>query len=79
MSEPNLSRSGSLEDSVDLRTKVIQQTNAVLEAHARARDIDKAEVMREVLDKWADEQIHVATLIQRLTRSEGGSGEGGGK
>ena len=68
-----------LDDAVDLRTKVVQRTNAVLEAHARARDCDKAEVIREVLDKWAEAEIHVATLIQRMTRSEGGMVEASGK
>lgn len=44
----------------------------VLEAHARAHNIDKADVVRAVLDEWAAKQIHVATMVQRLTRREGG-------
>jgi hypothetical protein len=43
----------------------------VLEAHARAHNADKAEIVRAVLDEWAAKEIHVATLIGRLTRGEG--------
>ena len=59
-------------DLIDLRTKVEESTNQVLEAHARAHELDKSEIVRKVLREWAVKEIHVATLVHRLTRSEGG-------
>lgn len=58
---------------IDLRAKITERANQVLEAHARAHNIDKAEVVRMVLGEWADKQIHVATLVARMTRTEGGA------
>ena len=58
---------------IDLRAKISERSNQVLEAHARALSIDKSEVVRSVLDDWALKQIHVATLVSRMTRSEGGT------
>ena len=59
-------------DLIDLRTKITERANQVLEAHARAASLDKSEIVRKVLDAWADEEIHRATLIARMTRCEGG-------
>lgn len=58
---------------IDLRAKVTERANQVLEAHARAHGLDKAEVVRAVLDEWATKQLHIATLVVRMTRSEGGT------
>ena len=57
---------------IDMRARITERAAQVLEAHARAHNIDKADVVRAVLDEWAAKQIHVATMVQRLTRSEGG-------
>lgn len=59
----------------DFRCKLTSRADAVLEAMNRASGKDKSELAREVLDKWAVEQIHAATLITRLTKGEGGAGE----
>lgn len=56
---------------IDVRAKITEESNQVLEAHARACNKDKAEVVRAVLHDWALSEIHKATLIQRLTRREG--------
>ena len=56
---------------VDVRCKVTEETNQVLEAKARARNLDKSEVIRAVLHEWALREIHESTLVVRLTRSEG--------
>lgn len=56
---------------IDVRAKITEESNQVLEAHARAGNKDKAEVVRAVLHEWALCEIHKATLIQRLTRREG--------
>ena len=60
---------------IDLRAKITERSNQVLEAHARARNVDKSEIVRKVIDEWASHQIHVATMVHRLTRSEGGQRE----
>ena len=59
-------------DLVDLRTKIDEQTNQVLEAHARAYNLDKSEIVRRWLGERAKHEVHVATLITRLTRGQGG-------
>jgi hypothetical protein len=58
-------------DLIDVRCKVTEESNQVLEAHARATNIDKSEVIRQVLHEWALREIHKATLVTRLTRREG--------
>jgi hypothetical protein len=63
------------EELKDLRAKVTRRTDAVLEAMNRASGRDKSEIAREVLDKWAAEQIHASTLITRLAGGKGGAGE----
>lgn len=58
-------------DLIDVRAKITEEANQVLEAIARAGNMDKAEVVRTVLHDWALREIHKATLIHRLTRREG--------
>jgi DNA-binding FrmR family transcriptional regulator len=58
---------------IDIRTKVDEVTHQVIEAHARAHDVDKSEIVRKVLHDWGKKEVHVATLVTRLTRSEGGA------
>lgn len=65
-------------DLVDLRAKITELTNQVLEAHSRAKSLDKSEIVRAVLEEWAKKEVHVATLVQRLTRVEGVDREHGG-
>lgn len=62
----------------DFRGKITCETDAVLEAMNRATGRDKSEIAREVLHKWAMEQVHTATLIERLMKAEGCAGESGG-
>lgn len=62
----------------DLRAKITPRTNAVLEALNRTTGRDKSEIVRDILEKWADEQIHAATLIDRLLIGEGEPGIGEG-
>ena len=63
----------------DLRAKVTAETDAVLEALNRATGRDKSEIAREVLHKWALEQINAASLIARFVKAEGMTGESEGK
>ena len=64
----------------DFRGKVTAETDAVLEALNRTTGKDKSEIAREVLHRWASEQIHAASVMHRLLQSEGlpGIGEGVG-
>lgn len=61
-------------DFRDLRAKITERADQVLEAHSRARNMDKSELVRKVLDDWAANEIHVAMMIERMTRSNGTSG-----
>lgn len=62
----------------DLRAKITPRTNAVLEALNRSTGRDKSEIARDILDKWAVEQIHAASLIDRMLAVEGEPGIGEG-
>lgn len=59
---------------IDLRAKITERTNQVLEAHVIAYGLEKSEVVRMALDEWAEKQIHISNVIHRLTRSEGVKG-----
>ncbi len=56
---------------IDLRAKITERSNQVLEAHARAHNVDKSEIVRKVIDEWASKEIHVSMMVARLTRGEG--------
>jgi predicted DNA-binding protein len=55
----------------DLRAKITLETYQVLDATSRATGKDKAELVREVLARWAEEEVHRATMILRLTNRKG--------
>lgn len=61
---------------IDLRAKITERANQVLEAHAIAFGMEKSEVVRKALDEWAERQIHISNVICRLTKSEGVKGIG---
>lgn len=63
------------EELTDVRSKVSRRTDKALSAFSRARGLEKSELIREVLTKYADEQIHGAMVVQRLLRDEGVLGE----
>lgn len=58
----------------ELRTKVTVETDCALDAYAAAHSLDKTEVAREVLHKWAEKQMHASTLLQSRLKREGLSG-----
>lgn len=62
----------------DLRAKITVQADAVLDAISRVRGVDRTEIVREVLHKWALEQVAISTLIDARLRAEGmgAAGEG---
>lgn len=63
---------------IDLRAKVTPEADAVLEAVQRATGKDKSEVVRDVLHKWAMNEIHAASVLQSILQREGLSGANGG-
>lgn len=62
----------------DFRGKVTSETDAVLEALNRTTGRDKSEIARDILHKWAVEQIHAASVMHQLLESEGLPGIAGG-
>lgn len=55
----------------DFRGKITPESDAVLEALNRVTGKDKSEIAREVLHKWASEQIGVANVLDTMLRAEG--------
>ena len=62
-------------DFADLRAKINRRADAVLTAKSAATGKDKSELVREILDEWAAQELHAATVMHRLLRSEGLAGE----
>jgi hypothetical protein len=62
----------------DFRGRISVETDCVLEAQSRALGCDRQEIARQVLHKWALEQIHAATVLHNQLRAEGLEGIGGG-
>jgi hypothetical protein len=55
----------------DLRTAVPDTTDVWLEIESRASGIDKAAVVREVLNRWAKEKAHAFKVAHRLLQANG--------
>lgn len=55
----------------DFWGKITPESDAVLEALNRTTGKDKSEILREVLHKWATEQIDVAMVLDGILRSQG--------
>lgn len=62
----------------DLRARVTLRTDAVLEARHRSTGRDKSEIAREVLDAWAELEIHASNMLQKTLLREGIDGEAAG-
>jgi hypothetical protein len=60
----------------DLRASISATADQVLEAIALATERTKQEVVRDVLDKWADQKLHETTLVLRMTRGHGNERSG---
>ncbi|HXI41610.1 MAG TPA: hypothetical protein VNH83_16630 [Bryobacteraceae bacterium] len=59
------------EELRDLRAKITIQTDASLDAHSRVTGRDRTEIAREILHRWALEQVAIATLLDARLRAEG--------
>lgn len=62
----------------DFRGKITAEADAALEALNRTTGRDKSEIAREVLHKWALDQIHTASVLHQLLEREGLAGESKG-
>lgn len=67
------------EELKDLRCKISVLSACYLEAEARAQGVDKCQLVRGILDSWANRRHGAFMTAQRLLAAEGQSGatEGG--
>lgn len=62
----------------DLRAKVTPLAHHVLNSYAQVHGIDKTELVRDILDKWASRQVHAASVITKTLQREGIAAENEG-
>lgn len=58
----------------DVRTKISPLAWAFLEAESRATGREQAEILRELIHRWADEKHEIYTVTQRLLKATGSEG-----
>lgn len=56
---------------VDFRCKVTPEIDSLLEARHRITGLDKSEIAREVLQKWAVSEIHTAMMVYSELKIKG--------
>ena len=56
------------DEKVELRGMIGRETVGVLDAVSMARRMSRIELAEEILAVWAAEQIHIASVIQAVTR-----------
>jgi len=54
---------------VEMRGDIPHWSSQVFEAVRRGRNMTKDALLSQIIVDWAKEEVHVATLIERLTRS----------
>lgn len=59
--------------TVELRQQLAKETIDTLDAVSLARDMERYELVEEILGKWATAKRHESMLVARITR---GNGEG---
>lgn len=67
-----------MNDYADLRAKISRKAHNVLTAKSLTSGREMQDILREVLDRWAEDEVHAATVLTRLARGEGLVGECGG-
>ena len=65
-------------DLKDFRGKITVETDCVLETINRVTGRDRSEIAREVMHRWALEEIEKQSVLAQLLRSEGLLRESGG-
>lgn len=59
---------------IDLRAKITQEGDCALTAYAQAHDIDKAEVVRDIIHSWALKQMRAARILAVCMHAKGMTG-----
>jgi hypothetical protein len=58
-------------DSVELRGDVPRAAYDVFDAVSKARGYTKQALLARIVSEWAAREVHVANVIQRMTRGKG--------
>lgn len=58
----------------DYRGRISVLADIAIDAKAKATGRERQEIVREILDAWADREVHGATLLQAALIAEGLSG-----
>lgn len=70
------------DETVEMRGDVPKWAGAVFEGVRRGRNLTKDALLAQIFVDWAKQEIHVATLVQRMTRgnadSDHSAGDAGG-
>lgn len=61
----------------DMRAKITPETWCWLEALSRATGDDQQTIVRDVLHRWASENLHASSIAKKLLDAEGIAGNKG--
>lgn len=62
----------------DYRGRISVLSDIAVDAEAKATGRERQEIVREILDAWAEQRLHALSLLQASLAAEGMSGIGGG-
>ena len=62
----------------DLRAKITVESDAVLDAVARVTGKDRSELVRDIVHRWALDQVSISTLVLDRLHAEGITAAGKG-
>ena len=62
----------------DYRGRISVLADVAIDAEAKATGRERQEIVREILDAWAVQKVHAASLLQAALDAEGISGSGSG-
>lgn len=63
---------------LDLRAKISPEADCALAALSRSSGIDRSEIVRAILHRWALKQIRAATVLALQMKAKGITGESQG-
>ena len=58
----------------DARSKIDDVTDAAIDAEAGARDVDRAEIIREILHAWGHKFDRAHSLFKKRRKAQGQDG-----
>ena len=62
----------------DYRGRISVLADIAIDAKAKATGRERQEIVREILDAWAEQEVHHTSLLQAALIAEGLSGSAGG-